>query len=101
MCCLRNLVLFVLVLTISVSAAEKTEWPCYHGPDRTNLSTATGLLQAWPEDGPELLWSNSEIGHGYSAVAIAAGRIFTAGMLDKQTYVTALDMAGKKLWQIY
>lgn len=96
---LRVLILLVLGLSIAASASEKTDWPCYHGPDRTNLSTDIKLLQAWPEDGPELLWTNTDIGHGYSSVAIAAGRIFTAGMIDKQTYVTALDMEGTKLWQ--
>jgi len=56
-------------------------------------------LQSWPEDGPPLLWTASGIGHGYSSVAIAANRIFMAGMIDKQTYVTSLDMTGKILWQ--
>jgi len=54
---------------------------------------------AWPQDGPELLWTASGIGHGYSSVVIVGGRIFTAGMIDKQTYVTGLDLTGKKLWQ--
>jgi outer membrane protein assembly factor BamB len=96
---LRFPVLFVLILTSAASASEKTGWPCYHGPQRDNLSNDTDLLQRWPEGGPELIWTNLEIGHGYSTVAITAGRIFTAGMIEKQTYVTALDMAGKNLWQ--
>lgn len=96
---LRILTLLVLSASVIASAGDKTDWPCYHGPKRNNLATDTGLLQAWPESGPELLWTNSDIGHGYSTVAIAGGRIFTAGMIKKQTYVTALDMTGKKLWQ--
>jgi outer membrane protein assembly factor BamB len=32
-------------------------------------------------------------------VAIVGERIFTAGMIDKQTYVTALGLNGKQLWQ--
>ena len=63
------------------------------------MSAETGLLQAWPENGPELLWSVTGIGHGYSTVSIADGRIFTTGMMEKQTYVTALDLSGKILWQ--
>ena len=56
-------------------------------------------MQAWPEDGPKLLWTASGLGHGYSTVSIVDGRIFTAGMIKKQTYVMALDLSGKKLWQ--
>lgn len=96
---LRVLFLLILVLPVTAIGGDKIAWPCYHGPQRNNLSTDMGLLESWPEDGPELLWTSSDIGHGYSTVAIAADRIFTAGMIEKQTYVTALDMAGKKLWQ--
>ncbi len=93
------LLLLVLNLSVTVSAGDKTVWPCFHGPQRNNLSTDTGLMQAWPQDGPELLWTASGIGHGYSSVAIVGERIITAGMIDKQTYVTALSLNGKQLWQ--
>ena len=71
----------------------KADWPCYHGRDRDNLSKETGLLQSWPAEGPPLLWTAEGLGKGYSSVAIAEGRLFTAGMIDKQTYVIALDVA--------
>ncbi len=93
--------LLLLVLNVSVTALadDKNNWPCFHGPQRNNLSADTELMQTWPQDGPELLWTNSDIGYGYSSVSIVGERIFTAGMLNKQTYVTALDLNGKKLWQ--
>lgn len=93
--------LFFLALNISMNSlvGDTICWPCYHGPQRNNLSAETGLMRSWPQNGPELLWTASGIGHGFSSVAIAGGRILTAGMIDKQTYVTALDMNGKQLWQ--
>jgi len=63
------------------------------------VAALAGDNMAWPQDGPELLWTAPGIGHGYSSVAIVGGRIFTAGMIDKKTYVTDLDLTGKKLWQ--
>ena len=96
---LRFMLIIILSAPIIAQAGDKTGWPCFHGPERNNLSSETGFLQAWPDEGPRLLWTNSDIGHGYSTVAIVGDRIFTAGMIKKQTYVTALDMAGKKLWQ--
>jgi len=94
-------ILFVLLLNIPAvsSPANGSAWPCFHGPRRDNIAADTGLMKAWPQDGPKLLWTASGIGHGYSSVSIAGGRIFTAGMIDKQTHVTAMDMNGKKLWQ--
>jgi len=96
---LRYLLIIIFSVPVIAQAGDKSGWPFFHGPKRDNISAETGLLQAWPEDGPKLLWSNADIGHGYSTVAIVGDRIFTAGMIKKQTYVTALDMDGKKLWQ--
>lgn len=95
----KYLILLILNLSAAVFASDNMNWPCFHGPRRDNLSTETGLLQRWPLDGPELLWTASGIGHGYCTISIADGRIYTAGMIDKQTYVTALDMDGRQLWQ--
>jgi outer membrane protein assembly factor BamB len=83
----------------AMPAANGATWPCFHGARRDNIAADTGLIQAWPQDGPKLLWTVSGIGHGYSSVSIAEGRIFTAGMIDRQTHVTAMDLTGKKLWQ--
>ena len=100
---MRPRILFVLLinmimLTVSL-VADETTWPCFHGARRDNIAVDTGLMQAWPQAGPELLWTVDEIGHGYSSVSIAYGRIYTAGMIDRQTYVTAMDLTGKKIWQ--
>jgi outer membrane protein assembly factor BamB len=96
---LKFLLLLILNVPVAALAGENMAWLCFHGPRRDNLSTDTGLMQTWPQDGPKLLWTASGIGRGYSSVAIVGERIFTAGMINKQTYVTALDMAGKILWQ--
>ena len=75
------------------------EWPCYHGPYRDNRSPDTGLLKRWPEGGPALLWTATGLGKGYSSVTLAAGRIYTAGMVAGQTFVIALDSGGREIWR--
>lgn len=91
--------LLLAMLPAATFGQDAAPWPCFHGPARNNLSPDRNLLQTWPPDGPPLFWTASGIGHGYSSVAIAADKIFTAGMIDKLTYVTALDMTGRILWQ--
>ena len=81
------------------TARTGPEWPCFHGPRRNNTSTETGLLKKWPDGGPKRLWTASGLGKGYSTVSISGGRIFTAGSIDNQTHVFALDMDGKMLWR--
>jgi outer membrane protein assembly factor BamB len=74
-------------------------WPEFHGPERDNISKETGLLKRWPEGGPKLLWTSTDCGHGYSGMAIADGRIYTAGDVDDKELVIALDLDGKPLWK--
>ncbi len=98
----RTIALIALLVFGAGAAApgdEKASWPYFHGPERDNMSKETGLVQAWPKEGPELLWTASVIGHGYSSVAVVGSRIFTAGMMDKTTHVVALDLNGKQLWR--
>ncbi len=86
-------------ITQSIVGEPKHEWPCFHGPKHDNKSLETGLLKTWPHGGPELLWSASGLGKSYSSVVVADGLIYTAGMIDKHTFVFALDLGGKEKWR--
>jgi len=66
-------------LGISVTVSAQGNWPVFHGSNGDNKSPETGLLQAWPEGGPKLLWSIDFLGFGYSGVSIADGRIYISG----------------------
>ncbi len=78
--------------------ANSADWPRFHGSNHDNKSSASGLLKEWPEEGPRLLWQADGLGHGYSSVTVANGNVYTAGMREKTTFVTALDREGKQLW---
>lgn len=89
-----------LVLTTAAYPAEQAPyWPQFHGPNRDNISTEKNLLTSWPDQEPPLLWTAKGIGHGYSTVSIADGMIYTAGSIEDNTVITALDLDGKILWQ--
>src|SRR5205085_2763227 len=60
-------------------AAETADWPQWHGPNRDNLSTETGLLKEWLSGGPKLLWTAKGLGHGYGSLAIAGDHIHLLG----------------------
>ena len=87
-----------LVLAIAVAPVCAGDWPQFHGPNRDNKSTDKGLLKTWPEGGPSRLWEAAGIGEGYSTVAIVGKRIYTAGAIDDDCVITALDMDGKGVW---
>ena len=96
--CFLHAVLICFTWEVAI-AQQSNKWPNLHGADRTNKSTETNLLQEWPETGPALLWTATGLGEGYSSVAIAGGMIFTAGVLEKLSYVFAFDLDGKLIWK--
>ena len=94
--------IFYLLTIIPFSKIESQksgEWPCFHGSDRTNLSSETGLMKAWAEKGPALLFIISGLGEGYSSTAISGGLIYTAGSTGNQSFLYAFDLNGKLVWK--
>ncbi|GAB6167300.1 PQQ-like beta-propeller repeat protein [Thermostilla marina] len=81
------------------ASAANGYWPRFHGPNQDNISTETGLLDQWPEEGPPLLWTAEGIGEGFATVAIDQGRILTAGNIEEDMVVTCLDLEGNIVWQ--
>ncbi|MCF7972470.1 MAG: PQQ-like beta-propeller repeat protein [Phycisphaerae bacterium] len=72
------------------------DWPQWRGTDQTGVSVETGLLEAWPQAGPELVWKATGLGQGFSSVAIVGSTVYTAGDVDGQSYVHAIDMGADK-----
>jgi outer membrane protein assembly factor BamB len=81
------------------TGAKPFDWPQWQGPDRTAVSKETGLLHEWPKDGPQLLWKAKDLGGGYSAPSVAAGRVFGMSNRGNEEVVWALaEPDGKELW---
>jgi outer membrane protein assembly factor BamB len=101
--------LFALALSLSSlsvgQAAEPTlvrsdtkEWSQWRGPARDGISRETGLLQSWPEDGPDKKWEAKGIGRGYSSPIIAEGSIYITGDVEEDLIISAFSIDGKLLW---
>ena len=75
------------------------DWPQFLGPQRNGVSNETGLLKAWPKEGPPLVWQ-LEIGTGYSAPSVLGDRLVVHHRKGDEEIVECLDrMTGKSLWQ--
>jgi outer membrane protein assembly factor BamB len=93
--------LATLAMFALVTQAPAADWPQWRGPDRSNVSTESGLLQQWPKDGPSLVWKGAGLGDGVSPVSIGGGRVFTTGYQGDAEYCTALSAKdGKLLWSV-
>src|SRR5262245_23584789 len=57
-------------------AAERVgeDWAEFLGPRGNGISGETGLLEKWPEAGPDVVWKK-RIGEGYSAPSVRGSRL--------------------------
>lgn len=82
-----------------VSSEAALDWPQWRGPNRDAVSPETGLLERWPESGPEVLW-RVPVGAGYSGVSVSDGRLYTLWDEAGRQYLFGLDAStGKELWR--
>ena len=95
---------FVMALFLAFTASHATlqtsDWIQWRGPNRDGKSTETGLLKAWPAQGPPVAWRTNGAGIGYSSFAASDGRFYTLGGRNQREFVVAFDAAsGKRVWE--
>jgi outer membrane protein assembly factor BamB len=94
----RVALLAAIVVCGSVVSAQ--DWNQWRGPARNGSVTAASTPK-WPAAGQN--WKRAwrvDVGEGYSAPVVAAGRAFVHSRRDPEELVTAIDLAsGKVLWQ--
>lgn len=87
--------------TIGSDVGRAADWPQFRGPDRTGISSETGLLRTWPADGPRRVWA-TDVCLGYAGAAIHSGRVYFNDY-DRKTsewLVRCLSLDdGSELWR--
>jgi outer membrane protein assembly factor BamB len=79
-----------------INAQEATRW---RGENSSGIYKVDKLLDKWPENGPQVLWTFDGLGKGFSSPAFANNNIYINGMIDGQAVLFVLDMNGKILKQ--
>jgi len=85
-----------MILSCTAQNDNDSQW---RGPDRKGIFHETCLLDSWPQNGPELLWSFEDLGAGHSSPGIGNNRIFINGMPDTTGVLYSFDLNGNLLWQ--
>lgn len=70
----------------------------FRGENRDGLYPDTGLLEVWPEEGPKLIHTYSDLGDGYSAPSITADGLFVAGMYDSTGIINHFNTRHQLVW---
>lgn len=96
---MKKSIIALILLIAGINQSCKNEVAQWRGLDRNGIFQESGLLEQWPEEGPELLWSYEGLGRGYAAPAISGGQIFVNGEQEGEAFLFALDTNGKLLWK--
>lgn len=87
--------LFVLPALLAMAA----DWPQFLGPDRSGISTETGLATSWPREGPPVVWKK-DIGEGFSGPVVAGDTLILLHRVDNSEVVEAFDAGtGQGRWR--
>jgi outer membrane protein assembly factor BamB len=96
-----NIAIKVLIILLLFASGKTTasDWPQYLGPGRNAVSDEKGLLRAWPEKGPEVLWTVS-LGEGFGGPAVSEGKVYIYDRVDdKANVLRCFDLnTGKEDW---
>lgn len=88
--------LSLMILSACTSEPEVYQW---RGPDRSGIYSETGLMKAWPEEGPEVAWEYEGIGNGYGSPVFTPDNMYILGEQDSLAYLFAFDAEGNLLWK--
>ena len=72
--------LSLVLLSLLSPAARADDWPQWFGPQRDGVWREQGIVEKFPAGGPKPLWRRP-VGAGYSAPAVAGGRVY---LTDRQ-----------------
>ena len=84
--------------------APAEDWPQWRGADRRGVWAERGILDRFPADGPQRVWSRP-IANGYAGPAVAAGRVFvtdyrsTANRAGLERALCLSEETGELLWE--
>jgi len=94
-----KLIYIVLFLLISSSLFSQKIVE-FRGVERSGHFNETGLLNEWPENGPDLVLEIEGIGKGFSQPIVAENKIFISGIKeDTIDVLSAYNFKGEMLWE--
>lgn len=96
---MKKTILSLLLLSAVLLTGCKQEISQWRGTHRDGIFQESELLDSWPEEGPELLWTVEGLGRGYAAPAVTGDLIFINGEEEGDAFLYALNLEGNLLWK--
>jgi outer membrane protein assembly factor BamB len=97
---MKRLLFALSIMFVGAAITRAEDWPQWMGPKRDNVWRETGILKAFPKDGPKVLW-RVKVSNGYSGPAVANGLVYvtefiTDGDTTAENFKSEVKLAGKE-----
>jgi outer membrane protein assembly factor BamB len=87
---IRRIFLWLTLCCCAASQGRAADWPQFLGPTRDGVYAGTDLADAWPVEGPAVVWRKN-VGEGFSGVAVANHLLVLFHRLGDKEVVECLD----------
>lgn len=90
---------FIILVLFSCQSTTNTNWDQYLGPHRNASIEGAGIMQTWPEAGPEKMWE-FPLGPGYGGASVFDGEVFVLDRIQgEQDVLRCIDLnTGNEKW---
>ena len=96
---MKKVCIAISLVAFGLTQGCKYDASQWRGTDRNGIYYETGLLDQWPENGPDLLWVYEGIGRGFAAPVVSDDKVFVNGELEGKSFLYAFDLEGNLLWK--
>ncbi len=90
--------LFITVFIFTCKSGEERIYQ-WRGENRSGVYNEAGLLQSWPDSGPDELWVAEGIGNGFGSPTVTENEIFITGEADSTAWLYCFGLNGNLLWK--
>ena len=95
---------FTVLLSAAVCTGALAQVTPYgwRGPEHNGYYPDKGLLNEWPEAGPELVFETSDAGKGYSSPLVVGDRVYLTGMNEEENeeVLNCYNLKGEKQYTV-
>ena len=97
---MKRIVLLISIFFLLITEEIQCQDAQWRGPDRSGIFPEAGLLQEWPEQGPEMVLKVDSLGKGISSPVLSEGIIYITGKKGEHDYLSAVDLDGEVKYQV-
>lgn len=96
---MKQMFFFLSCTAILLQGCDQQPDAQWRGPGRSGIFPETGLMDSWPDKGPELQWVFKGLGRGFAAPAVTGEGIYVVGESEGNSYLFAIDPDGQLRWK--